>query len=562
MANAYRFVIRAPTGHLMEHTMQEEVITIGRDPGNDLILNAPSVSRNHARIYIWEGQCCIQDLGSSNGVYVNGHKITEAVSIDPSCSIDVGGFEIAFAGSEAARFDEKPRVQSPSLKAVSGKFAGQSFPFPPDRSFTLGRIEQGNGIVVADNSISRQHVRISIQGAQWIIQDLGSSNGTHVNGNKITTSPLDPGDKVRIGVIDFEFTVPGVAPAAGPAGRPATGGLAAAPPPPPKPALDKNELRNLWILAGVFLVVLLSILLFVVIRLKNQDAEQQQVEQEETVVNQKVLSALSEAKKLMGERDWSKASLRVDEALEVDPDNGEAQKLREEIGKEKRFQEFYENGVRAFDAKSWKVAVKEFERVDESSRYYTEVLKRLPAARIRDSIPNEKLAEAMLNYYEGRFVKAEEIVKAEARGNSRDAVDILRMLGEVSGLSKDIKNRIAQGDLENALAGLKNLDRVERQMMRMDAASEFRNLAAEKVADYLAEQAEKDYGRQLYEEAFKRFKQAHEIYNNHAKTKTFLGRLEKKAEELISQGRHGEAMKITLESSPVYKKAREEMLEK
>jgi hypothetical protein len=70
------------------------------------------------------------------------------------------------------------------------------------------RIGRGsmNDIVIQDNQSSRQHVEITRQGDDLIVRDLGSTNGTFVNGERITGSrPLRPGDEIRIGETTFGF---------------------------------------------------------------------------------------------------------------------------------------------------------------------------------------------------------------------------------------------------------------------------------------------------------------------------------------------------------------------
>lgn len=66
-----KLFIRAEHGDTQEFTLTKPSTTIGRQPGNDLVLNTTAVSRYHARIDVVDGQVVLVDLGSENGTFVN-----------------------------------------------------------------------------------------------------------------------------------------------------------------------------------------------------------------------------------------------------------------------------------------------------------------------------------------------------------------------------------------------------------------------------------------------------------------------------------------------------------
>ena len=70
-------------------------------------------------------------------------------------------------------------------------------------SVTLGR-GSGNTLVFDDRKVSRHHARIENREDGWRIVDLGSGNGVRVNGRKIETAFLAPGDEIRIGGVTIE----------------------------------------------------------------------------------------------------------------------------------------------------------------------------------------------------------------------------------------------------------------------------------------------------------------------------------------------------------------------
>lgn len=86
-----------------------------------------------------------------------------------------------------------------TLKIVGGNAAGQTITL--EQEVVIGRSTPGLGSLGGDSEISRVHARVFHDpSGRLMIEDLGSTNGTFVNGNRITgQQPLNPGDQVRVG---------------------------------------------------------------------------------------------------------------------------------------------------------------------------------------------------------------------------------------------------------------------------------------------------------------------------------------------------------------------------
>ncbi|MDP9033842.1 MAG: DUF4388 domain-containing protein [Myxococcota bacterium] len=84
------------------------------------------------------------------------------------------------------------------LRFISGKYQGGEFPIAPDKHVIIGRSSDLDMVLVED-MVSRKHARLALQGDQIWIEDLGSTNGTFVNGEKIKRMRLKEGDRVLIG---------------------------------------------------------------------------------------------------------------------------------------------------------------------------------------------------------------------------------------------------------------------------------------------------------------------------------------------------------------------------
>jgi len=76
----------------------------------------------------------------------------------------------------------------------------------PTTELVLGRDPGGSGVKIADPRCSRRHAAVTNENGSYSVRDLGSKNGTWVNGVRIETSPLSRGDHVRIGHAEFAFT--------------------------------------------------------------------------------------------------------------------------------------------------------------------------------------------------------------------------------------------------------------------------------------------------------------------------------------------------------------------
>ncbi|GIJ22199.1 hypothetical protein Vlu01_28230 [Micromonospora lutea] len=92
-----------------------------------------------------------------------------------------------------------------NIRLVSGD--GRTYPLQMG-STVIGRGDQAN-LRLPDVGISRRHARLDFDGGQVVLTDLGSTNGTMVNGQRVSAVALNPGDMIQLGTTTLTFRVDG-----------------------------------------------------------------------------------------------------------------------------------------------------------------------------------------------------------------------------------------------------------------------------------------------------------------------------------------------------------------
>ena len=213
--------------------------TLGRETA-DIILNDPEVSRTHTAILIHQKRFTIKDLDSTNGTFVNGKKIEEG-DLKHLDEIEIGGTRLLFtvyqeleefsqefyeeesmeeielideigaADDSVTRMERRdvdlklPTGRSLSLVTLEGKNKGERIEFPKGR-IIIGRT--GVDINLDDPNASRKHAVIEAWSRDQIyLRDLASTNGTFLNGARITSARLNNGDEIVIGSTRLRFVM-------------------------------------------------------------------------------------------------------------------------------------------------------------------------------------------------------------------------------------------------------------------------------------------------------------------------------------------------------------------
>jgi ABC-2 type transport system ATP-binding protein len=188
------------------------------------VIGDVEVSTTHASFLVTADALAVKDLGSTNGTFVNGERVSGQHMLRAGDRIQLGATVLEVRapappqadnrsiapGLQLTRVRNIPRV--PMLHFRTGQRAGSEIPVGVP--VVIGR-DPGVADVILDQDteISRRHASFSPAGAGLTVQDLGSTNGTFVNAQRITEAvALQDGDMVQLGSTEIDVKVLGFAP--------------------------------------------------------------------------------------------------------------------------------------------------------------------------------------------------------------------------------------------------------------------------------------------------------------------------------------------------------------
>ena len=166
---------------------------IGRGVGVDLELTHPNVSRQHLLLEPAAAGWTVTDR-SRNGTFLGTERVS-TLTLTAPITMRLGG---ADDGVEVGLVPRRAGEQSaPEIRlAAQGRLTGVHQVRSP--SITVGRLPD-NDVVLDDLLVSRRHARLDLTASGFRITDLGTGNGTYVNGRRVTEAVLGPGDIIGIG---------------------------------------------------------------------------------------------------------------------------------------------------------------------------------------------------------------------------------------------------------------------------------------------------------------------------------------------------------------------------
>ena len=459
-------VIREPDGSSRDVEFGDE-LTIGRAEGCGLQLSEGGVSRRHATLTVEaDGRVWVEDLGSAHGTFLDGTPLEERGLLEPGVPLQIGDYTLELrrpraarppragsgperpvrrprpgaggdappSGVEAARPGGRPRSppgggsalarrpaedagpRGPHLKGLTGPWLNRTWVIRG--TLVVGR-QEGVGLLVDDASVSRQHAEITVgpEGAQ--VRDLGSANGSALNGQPLgpDPEPLMDGDALLFGSIEFTYSDGASASRALPVrsrpGRtvPSRRGAPAAPTGGEDgEGMSPERRRALIVGSSVFGGLLLIVVVLGLVKDTSKPppsasraaATRQQTP--ESRLKELLSRCRTHASLELGNPDWGRAEEACNAALDIDPIHEEAIALTKKITLEKEASDLFTRAERALSRNNGEEALALFQAIPRESGYFgrartqvTDALERVKRKHLDDCkvyVRNDKWREA------------------------------------------------------------------------------------------------------------------------------------------------------------------------
>ncbi len=203
-ADKARLLVSIPGQPIWEIPLTRPLITIGRHPDNDLVLPLDYVSGHHGRLEQRGTTWVYTDLGSTNGTFINGKRMPSATLQDGDI-LRIGDPHGNSVGLTFRAPGPVPPAAALPIPVVGGTMRMGTTVLGAKASILIGRNPQAD-LPLSAPTVSWHHARVDRTPQGYCITDLNSTNGTFVNGRRITgPTPLRPSDVVQIGPFRLIF---------------------------------------------------------------------------------------------------------------------------------------------------------------------------------------------------------------------------------------------------------------------------------------------------------------------------------------------------------------------
>ncbi len=204
--------------------LDQDVLTAGRSKKNQIPIRDEHSSREHCELRrTQDGSYMLVDLNSRNGTLVNGCPVHQH-RLRHGDKIEIGDTLMIYTTGESrleyiqrdtpAHLEAIAKAKAPpaknqfcTLTVLEGERKGDRYTLEK-LPFTIGR-NKGNSVVFRDDRVSGRHAEVAVdEQGRYVVRDVGSTNGTFVNGQKISKGVLKSGQVIEVGGNHLQFQDP------------------------------------------------------------------------------------------------------------------------------------------------------------------------------------------------------------------------------------------------------------------------------------------------------------------------------------------------------------------
>lgn len=210
-------------------TFDGQLVVIGRSSGCDVRLPDPSVSQRHATIRRRGSDFLVYDENSTNGTFVGPVRLPPGAPrvLRPGDLVRVGRVWLSFEIEHGAEPSSADDTKELALQLIAGALAADGAPCAPrvsvargpdptaapltldefGHAYVVGRSPQCD-FVIADDDLSRRHLEIKRVGGDVLVSDLGSKNGSALDGEPLTRPTKWKGQELTLGHTTLQLDDP------------------------------------------------------------------------------------------------------------------------------------------------------------------------------------------------------------------------------------------------------------------------------------------------------------------------------------------------------------------
>jgi pSer/pThr/pTyr-binding forkhead associated (FHA) protein len=189
----------------------EPKVTIGRLPSNDLMVDDPGVADTHLEVLVDHENLTLKNLVPERPIKLNNELVTSLCTLKPEDIITLGAIELQVIDPKRepkSTIDESgnntqlrpTKTTGWALKANHAALANRVFPLAEIN--VIGRSSDCD-ISLSAAHLSRRHAQLQVLDGLLFVKDLGSANGTFLNGKQVMEARVKRGDELRFDALSF-----------------------------------------------------------------------------------------------------------------------------------------------------------------------------------------------------------------------------------------------------------------------------------------------------------------------------------------------------------------------